>query len=143
MKKVKYIFLLISFAGILWAQEYLIDSFKAYSNDKTATLEWHSINESNIAYYEIERSPSSQPLTFKFIGNQKANGYSSSYTYRDDNVFLKDNNTNIPQSKSSYTYRLKIVNKDFTSVYSDKVVTVTMNLSGIRKTWGMIKEMFK
>ena len=45
-------------------------------------------------------------------------------------------------SKNNFAYRIKILKKDNSIAYSNNV-NVVHSLSGIQKTWGMIKEMFR
>jgi hypothetical protein len=45
-------------------------------------------------------------------------------------------------SQKTYSYRLKIIFSDNTYIYSD-IALVKHKPSSIRRTWGMIKEMFR
>ena len=53
-----------------------------------------------------------------------------------------DKGGNSVSAESEYSYRLKVFFKDHTYKYSDEI-NVTHKTSSIRRTWGMIKEMFK
>lgn len=117
----------------------MLDSFNAKSDGKNITIEWKSADESSVSRYELERTNSAN--NFTYLTSQDAKGSNYSYRYVDEEAFMKDDNTGT-QSKNIYTYRLKIVKKDNSISYSDNV-TVTHNISGIRRTWGMIKEMFR
>lgn len=139
MKKKIYIILVLVSVGYLFAQSVLLDSFQASSDGKDVSLDWRSSNESNIAYFELERGPVNQP--FKYIATEKAKGYTASYNYKDDNVFMK-NDADTKLQNSNYSYRIKIVKKDNSFEYSN-TVNVVHKVSGIQKTWGMIKEIFR
>ncbi|MCL5991990.1 MAG: hypothetical protein M1419_07805 [Bacteroidetes bacterium] len=138
--KLKIVILLLSLTtASLIAGDNLLDSFNAKSDGKNITIEWKSADESSVSRYELERTNSAN--NFTYLTSQDAKGSNYSYRYVDEEAFMKDDNTGT-QSKNIYTYRLKIVKKDNSISYSDNV-TVTHNISGIRRTWGMIKEMFR
>lgn len=139
MKKLISILIIVTAVGLLFAQDYLLESFTASSDGRNVTLDWKSSNESNVSGFDIERSGNN--TDFKYIWTEKAHGYSSSYSFKDDNIFMKDD-VNKTQSKNNYTYRIKINKKDNTYLYSNNV-NVVHSVSGIQKTWGMIKEMFR
>lgn len=138
--KIKTVILLIVIASAsLIAGDILLESFYAKSDGKNITIEWKSADESNISRYELERTNSTN--NFTYLTSQEAKGSHNSYRYVDEEAFMKDDNTGT-QGKNIYTYRLKIVKSDNSHSYSN-IVTVTHNVSGIRRTWGMIKEMFR
>jgi hypothetical protein len=138
--KIKTVILLIVIASAsLIAGDILLESFYAKSDGKNITIEWKSADESNISRYELERTNSAN--NFTYLTSLEAKGSHNSYRYVDEEAFMKDDNTGT-QGKNIYTYRLKIVKSDNSHSYSN-IVTVTHNVSGIRRTWGMIKEMFR
>jgi hypothetical protein len=117
-----------------------LDYFTARSDGKVITLEWKSIDESYISGFEIDRAGSNH--IFAKISDMDAKGYSASYKYVDEDAFMKAGDNNNTQSNNIFYYQLKIIKKDNTALYSNEV-NVTHNISGIRRTWGMIKEMFR
>lgn len=138
--KLKIIILtVILSASLLYAAD-ILDSFTAASDGKNITLAWRTTDESNVKNYEIERSASNQ--YFKSITIITAKGYGYNYNYIDESAFLRDGDSPQPLAKSTYKYRLKINNKDNSTYYSNTAL-VAHNVSGIRRTWGMIKEMFR
>ena len=139
MKKIIYsISFVILFSFVLFAQSSLLDSFTANSDGSVVTLDWRSGNESNIAAYDIERSSDNQQ--FKFLGTIKSRGFANSYSYKDDNAFMKDGSEKIT-SGNKFSYRLKIIKKDNSYEYTNNVMVVH-NVSGFKKTWGMLKSVF-
>lgn len=133
------IFLLAS--ALLYAGNIALDSFTAKSDGSTITVEWKLNQESNVLNYEIERS--SDNASFKKIYIQKAKNESFGYKYIDQDAFMKkDPNGNNQTQGNVYSYRIRIVNNDNTSSYSD-IAYVTHNVNSIKRTWGMLKEMFK
>lgn len=142
MKKLVSI-LLISFVALssaLLAADTILEFFRTSTSGNSVNLEWKSLNEQNINRYEVERKSSSQ--SFRWLHTEKSNGNLSSYKYTDNEAFLKEKSSNSTLSKNVYTYRIKIVYNDGSSTYSAES-TVTQKLSGIERTWGMIKEMFR
>jgi hypothetical protein len=138
MKKILIILTLTIATVFLFAQDMIFSSVTANSDGKNVVVEWKTITENSISHFEIERAAPNQ--SFVYLGTEKARGYASSYSYKDDNVFLKDDKQSI--AANSYTYRIKMIKKDNKHEYSNQV-NVVHNLSGIQKTWGMIKEMFR
>ena len=83
--------------------------------------------------YQIERSASGGK--FVYIGNRMPKGSNNHYTYLDETVFTKI-------TDRTYSYRIKILDKDESFTYSP-VVTVTPVLSAARETLGSIKAIFR
>lgn len=125
----------------LFAAEISLDYFTAKSDGKSITVSWKSSTERNISRYEIERAGSD--FAFKPIAQIDAKGTAASYTYTDEDAFMKlnDNNPTLTQ-QTKYTYRLKYVGSDNSANYSSPI-NVSHSVSGVRRTWGMIKEMFR
>ena len=126
------IFSVILFSSLLFAGSILVN-FDAIALDNSIQLEWDSGQEINLLEYQIERSASGGE--FAPIGNHSPKGSNSHYTYLDETVFAKI-------TDRTYSYRIKIVDKDQSFTYSP-VVTVTPILSAARETWGSIKAIFR
>lgn len=143
MKNVKVIFLVfISLALSVIAGSSIIQNFSAESNGDSVTVRWTSVSEENVRKFDLERSTSTS--SFKSIYVQTAKGNPNSYSYIDNEAFMKQD---LPESddlmsQKTYNYRLKIVFSDYTFTYSD-VALIQHKPSSIRRTWGMIKEMFR
>ena len=108
-------------------------NFEAYLIDSSIQLEWDSEQEINLLEYKIERSASGGD--FVNIGIETPKGSNSHYTYLDETIFAKI-------TDRTYSYRIKILDKDETYTYSS-VVTITPTLSAARETWGSIKALFR
>ncbi|MCJ7553624.1 MAG: hypothetical protein MUO34_07045 [Ignavibacteriaceae bacterium] len=130
MKSLKYFipFILIAtvYAGAL------IDYFNARSENEDIRLEWRTSEETNLAKFVIERkTPQS---TFAEIQTIEPKGSNSVYVYYDRNAY-KSNDL-------LFIYRLKIV--DINGIISVSAeTTVSHNVSGVKRTWGSIKAMFR
>jgi hypothetical protein len=132
--------MLFAMTVLIYAQNSVLSSFTAKSDGKNVTLQWTTTDEANISYFEVERAAIGK--SFKYLGTEKVHGFASSYTFTDDNVFNKEDGSNHGLSSNNFMYRLKIVKRDNKFEYSNNI-NVVHNISGIQKTWGMIKEMFR
>ena len=138
--KIKTAILLLCLAtASLIADDNILEYIKASSDGTNINIEWRSTDESSVNRYEIERSGSGGSFVYITSLDTKGNYYT--YKFEDKDAFAKDGNTGT-QSKSIFTYRIKILKKDNSYSYSGNA-TVTHKVSGIRRTWGMIKEMFR
>jgi hypothetical protein len=124
--------LLITFSAS--ASEVLkVGSLQAYSNGSNVVLTWITSDESNVSRFEIERRTGVEG-EFVFIGNQDPKG-PSDYGFTDYTTFRK--------TTTIYQYRLKIIfSNGQNPIYSDPC-TVDHTVSGVRRTWGSIKAMFR
>lgn len=125
---------------VAWAVQVTIQSFTARSTGTAILVEWKSASEPDVASYELERSGDDQ--VFRHVSTVTAKGSNQPYTYTDDEAFGKRDGNDGSVSRTYFTYRLKIVRSDKSFVYSN-TIGVNHNVSGIKKTWGMIKEMFR
>ena len=132
--------LILSLTTLL-AAEISLDYFTAKSDGKIIIVSWKSSTERNIVRYEIERA--GVDMAFKSIAQIEAKGEQASYTYSDEDAFMKqnDNNPSLTQ-QTKYSYRLKYIGTDNSQTYSSPI-NVSHSVSGVRRTWGMIKEMFR
>jgi hypothetical protein len=121
------------------AVQVTLQYFQAKSNGNSIVVEWKSSSEADVAQYEIERAGADKQ--FRFVATVAAKGSNQSYSFKDDEAFGKgDADKNI--AANYFTYRLKVVTQDKNASYSN-TVGVVHNVSGIKRTWGMIKEMFR
>ena len=131
-KKILTLFTVVLLNSVLLGGSILVN-FEAFSLDNSIRLEWDSEQEINLSEYQIERSASGG--NFVYIGNRMPKGSYNHYTYLDETVFAKI-------TDRTYSYRIKILDKDESFTYSP-VVTVTPVLSAARETWGSIKAIFR
>ena len=124
-------FSLIIFLVSVFAGAYL-DYFHAGSDGDNVLLEWKTEQESNLKQFVIERkTPESSYIG---IATVNAEGDNSQYSYVDKSAYKSNDLV--------FIYRLKLIDNDNTTSYSDEV-SVTPNISGIKRTWGSIKAMFR
>jgi hypothetical protein len=112
--------------------------FTARSSSNAITVEWKSNSETDVAYYEIERAADDN--VFRYVATLSAKGNNYAYSYSDTEAFGKSEAET--QQRTYFTYRLKIVSSGKNYTYSN-VSSVSHNVSSIKRTWGMIKDMFR
>lgn len=141
MKRLSIILALLACVLTAEAVQVTLQYFQAKSNGNSIVVEWKSTVESDVAAYDVERAGADN--VFRYVGSVSAKGSNQSYSYTDDEAFGKRDGTNDGSvARNYFTYRLKIVTTDKNASYSNSV-GVVHNVSGIKRTWGMIKEMFR
>lgn len=109
-----------------------IQYFHARSESDDIKLEWQTGEETNLSKFVIERkTPQS---AFAEIATINPKGNNSYYSYLDQNAY-KSNGV-------IFNYRLKIVDNNSQVTYSAET-TVSHSISGVKRTWGSIKAMFR
>ncbi len=136
MKRTSIIVLACLFATVLSAAAFgdIFSFVKATSQGDEIKVQWRSSAESNIHSYEIERK-SDEVTDFRRLGRIEARGDGSSYSYIDNGAFYKS------QAGKEFTYRVKAIGT--LGEYYSPVVTVSHEVSSVKRSWGMIKELFR
>ncbi|MBI1806333.1 MAG: hypothetical protein HYR76_04695 [Ignavibacteria bacterium] len=125
--------LIFFFSTISLAEVIKIGSFQAYSDGINVTLRWVTEDETNVARFEIERS-SGNDGNFVMIGALDVKG-SSLYEFVDNSAFRR--------ITTLYQYRVKVVFSNGANPFFTAPLTVSHTVSGVRRTWGSIKSMFR
>lgn len=129
--KLLHIIVILIITSTLFAGAF-IQFFTAKSEGDDIRIEWRTAEESNLKLFIIERKTYNNG--FVEIGFVSPKGSNSSYVFIDKNVYK---NTDL-----IFTYRLKIVENNNQYSYSNEV-SVTHSVSGVKRTWGSIKAMFR
>ncbi len=141
LKNISRVLLLsLLFCGTVLAAEYSIDFFTTKADGNNVVVEWRCSTEKSVVRYEIERSTDGQ--NFRLVNTVDSRGAYQLYRYVDSDVLMKSGEGQPKVSAGSTYYRLKIIGSDNSTSYSS-LSTVVHNVSSVRRTWGMIKEMFK
>ena len=140
MKKLVSIVFLISATTLLFANLQVIKTFKATTNGDAVNVEWETISEKNVSSFELQRRTNG---SFKTIHSLKAKGEPSTYKFTDSDSFTKEIMNDNIQAENVASYRIKIIYADNSPFTYTNEIDVTRNISTIRRTLGMIKEMFK
>ena len=128
-------FALLSVACTILAFAEIIKSgsLQASSDGVNVTLHWITDDESNVTRFEVERR-SGTAGEFTMLGTMDPKG-ASSYEFVDISAFQK--------TLSLYQYRIKIVQSHGLAPVYSQIMTVSHMVSGVRRTWGSIKAMFR
>lgn len=119
-------------ANSLFAGAVIID-ITATSNGENIVVKWNTAEESNMKHFLIERK--SVSAVFGTISDViDAQGDNSSYEFIDENAYKT--------SDAVYIYRLKIVENSGNVTYSGEI-SVSHNVSSVKRTWGSIKALFR
>lgn len=110
-------------------------SIKAESRGEEIILEWSTGPESGFHTFEIERKSNEVP-TYRRIGQVVAKGDNGSYRFVDNGAFFKTN------ADKEFTYRVRAVGSSFEQ-YSEPVMVSHKVVSSVKRSWGMIKELFR
>lgn len=111
----------------------LVFDFSAESRSDNILVKWKTTEESNLKNFVIQRKSANG--NFVDVDAVHAKGNYSSYEYIDDEVFRTND--------AVYIYRLKIVDKDNSNSFSAEIPVAHANVSGIKRTWGSIKALFR
>ena len=125
------ILLVLAVATAAFAGAYL-DYFQARTDGDNVRIEWKTGDETNLNHYSIERK--TPQLTYVEITTIQPKGSNSFYTYIDQSIYKTRD--------VLFVYRLKIVDNNQQVSYSGEV-SVSPNISGVKRTWGSIKAMFR
>ncbi len=129
--KVSYILIILLSATAILAGTFL-EYFQGHSEGEDIRLEWKTREEVNLQHFKVERkTPQSSFVEISTIGPKGDNSY---YTYLDQSAYKTDN--------MLFVYRLKIVDTNGQVAYSNEV-SVSHSVSGVKRTWGSIKAMFR
>jgi hypothetical protein len=133
--KFSFFLILISLPLLLYAGA-TINNFHARLENSMIILEWNTESEMNVSHFEIQRS--TDKINWMKIGTVKSNTSTSNirqYYQFSENAIFKI-------STSSLNYRLVVVdNQNNREIYS--VVASVSGSSGIKRTWGSLKAMFR
>lgn len=128
--KIKSLILLLVFAATVFGGAELI-KFTARSQSDNVVLQWQALTETNLKYYVVER----KTVTGSFIEL-------ATVTPRQDKNYEYVDLTAFKGEDVLYVYRLKIVDNDG-SVSHSWEVSLTHNVSSVKRTWGSIKALFR
>ncbi len=110
----------------------LIDYFHVRNQGDDAVIEWKTSQETNLKNFVIERrGPQSQ---FSEVATVEPHPDNPFYSYTDKSVYKTNDYV--------FVYRLKIVDNNQQVSYTDEA-SVSLSISGVKRTWGSIKAMFR
>jgi hypothetical protein len=133
MKRLFIGFLLaFSIFCVVYAQSAFIRDFRAGTNGQEVLIEWTSAAETGLTEFRLQRSMDG--VHFNTIHTAQPAGDNHNYTYTDSDLFKNTGRT--------CYYRIEIATTGQRLDYSS-VEEVALSFSGIHRTWGSIKAMFR
>ena len=108
-------------------------TMQARSDGSNVTIQWGTTDESAITEFVIERRNGTVG-EFISIAVVAKKGSNSFYEYIDNSAFKA--------TGSIYQYRIKAVGSSGGAEYSN-IITISHNVSGVKRTWGSLKAMFR
>jgi hypothetical protein len=107
-------------------------SLQATSDGSAVTIRWVTEDETNVTQFEIQRA--GVDGNFRPIASVDVKG-PSLYEFVDYSAMMK--------TATIYQYRIQVVVAKGTNPAPTAPVTVSHTVSGVRRTWGSIKAMFR
>ena len=111
----------------------ILNSFTAQSSNGDVIVKWTTGEERDLARFEVQRRAGLQG-DYVTVGTVEPKGSNSDYQFIDRSAYKT--------TDTIYKYRLAIVSRDGSVGYSQEV-TVSHGVSGVKRTWGSIKAMFR
>jgi len=130
VKKIAFYILFLAVMGTAFAGAY-IEFFNAKSENGDIKLEWKVQDESNVKSYIVQRG--TVQGNFVDLATVNPTGSYSYYTFTDETAYKTQD--------ILFVYQLKIVDNNGSATYIKR--SVSHNVSGVKRTWGSIKAMFR
>ena len=127
------ILLVLAITAVAFAGGAIIDYFNATPDGDNVKIEWKTEAETDINHFAIERKAPHQ--SYFEIATIQPKGSYSFYTYVDQSIYKT--------TDVIFVYRLKIVDNNQGVTYCSTESPVSPNISGVKRTWGSIKAMFR
>jgi len=108
-------------------------SLQARSDGNNIIIQWGSTDEAQVKEYQVERRNGTGG-EFGWIATVTKKGSNSFYEYIDRSAFKT--------TGSIYQYRIVTVFNNGGHEYSS-IITVSHNVSSVKRTWGSLKAMFR
>jgi len=131
MMRLLITFMVLS-ATFLSASSIRPGTLKAQSDGTNIAVQWGTTDESSVREFAVERRSSDGDFVTIAVIAKKGSG--SFYEYVDRSAFKS--------SGTVYEYRIKSVMVNGPAEHSD-VITITHNVSSVKRTWGSLKAMFR
>lgn len=122
--------LLVIQVSVVFAGVYL-SSFEVRSDGSNVVLTWQTQSETNLSHFVVERKPANgEFIELAYIQPES----DKDYQFIDESAYKV--------MDSYYVYRLKIVDSNGTVTFS-KDESILHQVSGVKRTWGSIKALFR
>jgi hypothetical protein len=142
MKRLALIVGLAAILGFGFDFAGMLSSLTAKPDGDGITVEWRSELETGIRNYTIERCDARSENDYQSAGTVAATGNYSNYRFHDGHPQqIQAAGQPVKPLADAFKYRVRI-NLTSGEVSYSQTVNVMKPSSGVRRTWGMIKEMF-
>ncbi len=111
----------------------IFEEYSATPETNRVTIRWRTTSEAEVVKYSIMRSMDDN--SFVEVSTVSAKGQGHEYTFVDENVIFK--------SSQTFFYKIGAMRSDNSLVEETQSLIVNPNISGIYRTWGAIKAMFR
>lgn len=139
MKKVIYISIFLIAISTLLASSLDFSRLNARPEGDNVVIEWILGEENGVKSYEVYRANNG---FYTKIAEKDAKGDNSNYRHIDVEAFIKNVKGSQVQEKIELKYKLKV--RYANGITEDsKDIEVSHNVSSVKRTWGMIKELFR
>ncbi len=130
--KIILLFLILIIFSTAFAAAYIYDvSGRSESGD--VKIHWRTQQETNLNHFAVERKSGTQG-SYVEIGTMNPKGDNSIYEFTDRSAY-KTNDI-------FFIYRIKIVDENKQVSYSEEI-PIHPVISGVKRTWGSIKALFR
>lgn len=144
MKTIIAIFIFLILSILLYGANVSFENSKARPDGDNIVVEWSVSVENDLKQYEIQRA--SKSGQYKKIGDHAPRGSGFNYRFVDFQAFIKSpkeqQKNNTVQENIDYIYRVKAISNSGEIIYSQPL-EVTHKISSVKRTWGMLKELFR
>ena len=114
----------------------IFKSVKAESKGEEITVVWRTDGEAGYHTFEVERRSSEVP-SYRRIGSIVVRGSGGTYSFVDNGAFFKTD------ADKEFTYRIRAIGGSGVEAYSPTVSVSHRVVSSVKRSWGMIKELFR
>lgn len=139
MKKLIFISFFLVATAVLLATTLSFTHIDARPDGDNVLIEWTLGDESGVKMFEVYRFNNG---FYTKIADKEPKGNNSSYKYIDPEAFIKNKKNMQVQEKINLKYKIKVKYDDGSTRESEDV-EVSYNISSVKRTWGMIKELFR
>ena len=133
MRKSLLVILILTITVPLVFATFVFTEYGATPETNQVSITWKTSSETGVAQFAILRS--SDDSYFGQIGSLEARGEAGDYKFIDENVFFKTGQT--------FFYKIRALSADNTVIEETQSLIVNPNISGIFRTWGTIKAIFR
>ena len=139
MNKIIYISFFLIAAVTLLASSLDFSRINARPEGDNVVVEWILGSEAKVKSFELYRANNG---IFTKIADKDAKGDNTSYKHVDVEAFIKNVKNAQVQEKIDLKYKIKVRYENGTSEDSEEI-QISHNVSSVKRTWGMIKELFR